>query len=79
MDATYEGWAPDPFEAHEVRYYVDGRPTKLVRDGSVESFDDLPPRSTWPASLHTVKLAEPEAQEPALSSAMEQPAQPAAQ
>ena len=27
MDATYEGWAPDPFDAHEVRYFVDGFPT----------------------------------------------------
>ena len=43
MAATYEGWAPDPFDAHEVRYFVDGMPTKLVRDGSVEAFDDLPP------------------------------------
>jgi len=51
MDPTYEGWAPDPFEAHEFRYFVDGRPTKLVRDGSVEGFDDLPPRSAWPSSL----------------------------
>ena len=44
MDATYEGWAPDPFDAHDVRYFVDGFPTKLVRDGSVEAFDDLPQR-----------------------------------
>ena len=47
MDA-YEGWANDPFGAHEVRYFVDGRPTKLVRYGSVESFDDLPPKSSSP-------------------------------
>jgi hypothetical protein len=59
MAATYEGWAPDPFDAHEVRYFVDGKPTKLVRDGSVEAFDDLPPRSTWPESLQTPRLAEP--------------------
>ena len=30
MDVTYEGWAPDPFDAHELRYFVDGLPTKLV-------------------------------------------------
>jgi hypothetical protein len=48
MDA-YEGWADDPFGAHEVRYFVDGRPTKLVRDGSMETFDDLPPKATRPA------------------------------
>ncbi len=57
MDA-YEGWANDPFGTHEVRYFVDGRPTKLVRDGSVESFDDLPPKSTWPVPPTAV---EPEA------------------
>ena len=59
MAATYEGWAPDPFDAHEVRFFVDGKPTKLVRDGSVEAFDDLPPRSTWPESLRMPRLAEP--------------------
>ncbi|HVA04175.1 MAG TPA: hypothetical protein VMU64_10545 [Acidimicrobiales bacterium] len=62
--ATYEGWAPDPFDAHEVRYFVNGLPTKLVRDGSVEAFDDLPPRSTWPQSLQTPRPAEPIAVEP---------------
>ncbi len=41
MDA-YEGWAADPFAAHEARFFVEGRPTKLVRDGTVESFDELP-------------------------------------
>src|SRR5579862_960873 len=63
MEATYEGWAPDPFGAHEVRYFVDGRPTKLVRDGSVEAFDDLPPRSTWPPTLlaHPVSESAPPA------------------
>ncbi len=64
MDVTYEGWAPDPFDAHEVRYFVDGFPTKLVRDGSVEEFDDLPPRWTWPADLQTPRLAEATAEQP---------------
>jgi hypothetical protein len=44
---AYEGWAADPFGGHEVRYFVDGRPTKLVRDGSVETFDDVPLKSNW--------------------------------
>jgi hypothetical protein len=48
---AFEGWEPDPFGHHEARYFVDGQPTKLVRDGSVEGFDDLPPRSTWPPHL----------------------------
>ena len=64
MEATYEGWASDPFDAHEVRYFVDGRPTKLIRDGSVEEFDPLPPLSTWPASLRSPRLAEPVVLEP---------------
>jgi hypothetical protein len=58
MDA-YEGWAPDPFEAHELRFFVDGLPTKLVKDGSAEAFDDLPPKSAWPSSLLPPELATP--------------------
>ncbi len=88
MDATYEGWAPDPFDAHEVRYFVDGFPTKLVRDGSVEEFDDLPPRWTWPAHLQTPRLTEATAEQPAEPAVpddttvpdepvMEQPVEPA--
>ena len=56
MDA-YEGWAPDPFEAHELRFFVDGLPTKLVKDGSAEAFDDLPPRSSWPSNLLPPELS----------------------
>jgi hypothetical protein len=54
-----EGWAADPFGAHELRYFVDGRPTKLVRDESVEGFDDLPPGSTWPSSLSPTEPTTP--------------------
>jgi hypothetical protein len=50
---AYEGWAADPFGGHEVRYFVDGRPTKLVRDGSVETFDDVPLKSNWPSASAT--------------------------
>jgi hypothetical protein len=42
MRATAQGWFLDPYEVHEDRYFSDGRPTKLVRDGGVESYD-LPP------------------------------------
>jgi hypothetical protein len=34
-----EGWCTDPFERHEARWMSDGTPTKLVRDGEVESYD----------------------------------------
>ncbi|HTU37563.1 MAG TPA: hypothetical protein VMF35_06065 [Acidimicrobiales bacterium] len=37
-----EGWCTDPFGRHEARWLSDGTPTKLVRDGDVESYDDPP-------------------------------------
>ena len=49
---AYEGWAPDPSGAHDARYFRQGLPTTLVRDGSVESFDALPDGPG--ASPHTV-------------------------
>ena len=38
-----QGWYRDPYEVHEYRYFSDGRPTKLVRDGGVEGYDPPPP------------------------------------
>ena len=37
-----EGWCTDPFGRHEARWLSQGTPTKLVRDGGVESYDDPP-------------------------------------
>ncbi len=37
-----EGWFTDPFGRHEARWLSAGTPTKLVRDGDVESYDDPP-------------------------------------
>ena len=37
--ADPEGWQPDPFGLYGERYFSDGRPTRLVRDGTVESYD----------------------------------------
>jgi len=37
------GWHPDPSGLHELRYFSQGRPTHLVRDGAVESYDTPPP------------------------------------
>jgi hypothetical protein len=37
-----QGWFDDPFRLHEARYFSAGRPTKLVRDGDVESYDEPP-------------------------------------
>jgi hypothetical protein len=37
-----QGWYDDPFRLHQARYFSAGRPTKLVRDGAVESYDEPP-------------------------------------
>jgi hypothetical protein len=37
-----EGWYTDPFGLHEARWMSGGTPTKLVRDGDEESYDDPP-------------------------------------
>jgi hypothetical protein len=37
-----QGWFRDPFGAHEARYFSDGSPTRLVRDGETESYDEPP-------------------------------------
>lgn len=42
------GWHADPFGRHEARYFSAGCPTKLVRDGDAESYDQLP--ATEPAA-----------------------------
>ena len=41
-DQGLQGWSDDPFGLHEARYFSGGRPTKLVRDGGEESFDEPP-------------------------------------
>jgi hypothetical protein len=45
-----EGWYTDPWGHHEARWISGGVPTKLVRDGKLESYDDppdSPPNQTW--------------------------------
>jgi hypothetical protein len=37
-----EGWYTDPYGLHEARWMSMGKPTKLVRDGQLESYDDPP-------------------------------------
>jgi hypothetical protein len=37
-----EGWFTDPFGLHEARWLSRGVPTKLVRDGDVEAYDEPP-------------------------------------
>jgi hypothetical protein len=37
-----EGWYTDPYARHEARWLSDGEPTKLVRDGAVQTYDEPP-------------------------------------
>lgn len=41
-DEHEEGWYSDPFGRHEARWMSQGVPTKLVRDGELESYDEPP-------------------------------------
>jgi hypothetical protein len=41
-DRGLQGWSDDPFRLHDVRYFSEGRPTNLVRDGDRESYDEPP-------------------------------------
>jgi len=43
------GWQRDPFGRHEQRYFSQGQPTKLVRDGGIESYDPPPDTPQIPA------------------------------
>lgn len=42
VEENEEGWYTDPFRRHEARWMSDGTPTKLVRDGAVESYEAPP-------------------------------------
>ncbi len=46
-----QGWYRDPFSVHEDRYFSEGRPTKLVRDGRAEAYDDPPDKPFAAADL----------------------------
>jgi hypothetical protein len=56
------GWYRDPYGVHEHRYFSQGFPTKLVRDGGVESYDP-PPGRRLPARLDPVPLSGPDARD----------------
>jgi hypothetical protein len=53
---TAEGWYIDPFGAHEARWFSDGAPTGLVRDGTDESHDG-PPDASYDGELTPVETA----------------------
>jgi len=41
-----EGWYSDPYRIHEHRWFSNGTPTALVRDGGMTS-QDLPPDTPY--------------------------------
>ena len=45
-----EGWYIDPFGQHEQRWFSDGRPTSLVRDGRTEGHAE-PPADSYSGPL----------------------------
>lgn len=51
-----EGWYQDPYGVHEARWFSDGTPTALVRDGRKEG-RDTPPAE--PATGPLVECADP--------------------
>jgi hypothetical protein len=53
-----EGWYRDPFESHEDRWFSDGRPTALVRDGGFDAHD-APPAENWSGPLAPAASVEP--------------------
>jgi hypothetical protein len=53
-----EGWYIDPFGHHEARWFSDGIPTALVRDGGAES-QDQPPNTPITGELERLPEAPP--------------------
>jgi hypothetical protein len=43
---TAQNWCVDPYGVHEARWFSQGNPTALVRDGGIES-QDPPPDSAF--------------------------------
>jgi len=56
-DEQAEGWYTDPYGRHEARWMSAGSPTKLVRDGGVESYDEPPDEE--PSREATMIVEEP--------------------
>jgi hypothetical protein len=49
-DDYAEGWFYDPYKRHEARWFSNGTPTDLVRDGS-QVAHDAPPDEPMPTPL----------------------------
>jgi hypothetical protein len=55
-DKPPQGWFRDPFGVHESRWFSQGTPTALVRDGRVEA-QDPPPEPVWTGPLAPAAVA----------------------
>jgi hypothetical protein len=53
-----EGWYKDPYVKHDDRWFSDGAPTSLVRDGGIESRDP-PPDTPCPTTLVRSETSNP--------------------
>jgi hypothetical protein len=51
-----QGWFADPFGVHDARWFSQGTPTALVRDGRTES-QDPPAEATWTGRLVPAPVA----------------------
>ncbi len=56
-DEHEEGWYTDPYGRHEARWMSAGSPTKLVRDGNIECYEDPPDEE--PRQVATKIVPEP--------------------
>src|SRR5579859_3912643 len=63
-DRSLQGWSGDPYGLHEARYFSGGRPTKLVRDGGVETYDE-PPAERPAAAVATAVMVQAGPPDPA--------------
>jgi hypothetical protein len=52
-----EGWYEDPADRHDYRWFSEGAPTDLVRDGAVTSRDPI--SVTDPAAFESMELKQP--------------------
>jgi putative flippase GtrA len=56
MAGQLQGWHPDPFGAHELRYFaLNGKPTRLVLDAGRWSHHVPSPASAPPSSVNVVR------------------------
>lgn len=56
-DEDAEGWYLDPYGLHEQRWFSGGAPSRLVRDGQVET-NDAPPDRPFDGPLLPAPMAQ---------------------